>query len=798
MENVVELFILINGIAKRIELFKDEKITVTSSIQNTNDIGKVFTDFSQSFTVPATDYNNAVFSHWYESDVDNGFNHKVRYNGFININTVPFREGSFQLEKANRKNGSIESYSVTFYGNLTQLKELFKEDKLNTLKNPEFGNSAYAELDHDYNSTQVINRIIGTEQSVMYPLLGSDRKFEYETGNSGLDITTSSGAIHWNNLFPAIKITDIFGFIQSFYGITFTGSFLDSIQFSKLRLLLKNSESVNYFTPPTQINFNTKSITQNNTGRPQVFDDMDLTTDTLSFNWDFDDDRTRRIICPIVITPTVSNIEYKLVVMNNGIEWQVFDNLFGNQTIYFYDNSYYNDPTNYNFTFFIQSNSAMTFTSYVEEDKRYENQSGVWGEWLIRGTAIQSTAQSTATNIEIRSFVPDITVVDFFNGILKMFNLVIVPNSTTSFELVPLELYYQQGRVLDLTKYIKSEEFDIERPKLFKSIKFEYEESKSILNNAFYNINGLRYGDLVYTNDKSNESSNYEIKAPFEDILFERTEETEHKFLTATFIDKDLKPYTPKPVFIYPNGLITPLLTGTHRIKIKKETGEENITTYNRFSNEIAPIPSDFSYLMSTNWGEFQSPYYQTNASSSLYNRHYRNYITNLYDIKTRVYKIKAILPDIMLGNTGNGVANINSLKLSDRIIIRDKRFIINSMTVDLTSGETDLDLITDYREVDNNNTIGYRYSSSDSVLLDNTAQSYQMTIYKNEFDSFSVTNTKVFATIPDKLNQTEDVTITIAIEANTTGADRLQLIDVDYSLNGITTNVTLKITQKL
>lgn len=799
MTNQVELYIIIDEIAKRIELFKDEKISVTSSIQNSNDIGKVFTDFSQSFTIPATDYNNKVFSHWYESDVDNGFNHKIRYNGFININTVPFREGSFQLEKANRKNGSIESYTVTFYGNLTQLKELFKEDKLNSLINPETLDSAYDELNHEYSSTQVINRIKTGPHNVMYPLLGNSRKFEYETGNAGLDITTSSGAIPWNDLFPAIKLVDIFSFIQAHYNITFVGSFLNSIQFSKLRLLLKNSEKVAYFTPPTKINFNTKSITQNNTGTPQTFTDLNLTTDTLSPDWGFSNDRNRQIICPIRITPTVNNIEYKLTVFNNGVLWQTYDNLFGIQTIYFYDNNYFNDQTNYNFTFYIQSNSVLTFTSYVECDKRfYTLPSGISGSWLIRGTGVQSTAQTTASFIHIKSYVPDISINEFFSGILKMFNLVIVPNSIKEFELVPLELYYQQGRVLDLTQYIKSDDFDIERPKLYKSIKFEYEDSKNILNNAFYGINNIKYGDLVYTNAQSNESANYEIKAPFEDVLFERTQETAHQFLTATFIDKDLKAYTPKPVFLYDNGLLDTPLTGTHRIKITKETGEESITNYNRFSNEIAPIPSDLSYLMSTNWGDFQSPYYQSYNSVSLYARHYRNYIENLYNIKTRNYKIKAILPDILLGNTGNGVANINSLKLSDRIIIRDKRFIINQMTVDLTSGETDFDLITDYREVNNENTIGYRYSSSDSVLLDNTAQSYQMTIYKNEYDSFSVTNTKVFATIPDKLNQTEDVTITVAIEANTTGADRLQLIDIDYSLNGIITTVNLTITQKL
>ena len=47
----------------RLELFQDENISITSSIQNVNDISKVFTDYSQSFTVPATPNNNKIFAH---------------------------------------------------------------------------------------------------------------------------------------------------------------------------------------------------------------------------------------------------------------------------------------------------------------------------------------------------------------------------------------------------------------------------------------------------------------------------------------------------------------------------------------------------------------------------------------------------------------------------------------------------------------------------------------------------------------------------------------------------------------
>ena len=55
---------------KRVDLFNDEKIVVKSSVQDIADIAKVFTDFSQSFTLPASDNNNEIFGFYYNNDND--------------------------------------------------------------------------------------------------------------------------------------------------------------------------------------------------------------------------------------------------------------------------------------------------------------------------------------------------------------------------------------------------------------------------------------------------------------------------------------------------------------------------------------------------------------------------------------------------------------------------------------------------------------------------------------------------------------------------------------------------------
>ena len=152
---IAAIYIFVDGLYKRIELFNDEKISVTSSIQNINDISKVFTDYSQSFTVPANKHNNEIFKHWYENSIDNGFDARTRKLAYIEINSALFRTGKIQLEKAQFKNNQIDNYQITFFGSLLSLKDLFGGKFLR-----DFDYSAY---NFTYTGTVVKNRVTGGE-----------------------------------------------------------------------------------------------------------------------------------------------------------------------------------------------------------------------------------------------------------------------------------------------------------------------------------------------------------------------------------------------------------------------------------------------------------------------------------------------------------------------------------------------------------------------------------------------------------------------------------------------------------
>ena len=85
---MLDVKIYIEG--QRVDLFKDENISIKSTVKDISDISKVFTDFSKSFTVPASKNNNLLFEHWYNADITGGFDARTSKDALIEINGIEF------------------------------------------------------------------------------------------------------------------------------------------------------------------------------------------------------------------------------------------------------------------------------------------------------------------------------------------------------------------------------------------------------------------------------------------------------------------------------------------------------------------------------------------------------------------------------------------------------------------------------------------------------------------------------------------------------------------------------------
>jgi hypothetical protein len=746
----VEIYIKVNNEYKRIDLFKDETISVNSSIQNINDLSKVFTDFSQSFTIPASPNNNIIFNYWNDNGIVNDtFDHRIRYDAKIELDTIPFRNGQIQIEKANEKENEIESFTITFYGQTKQLKDLFKEEELSVLD--------YSSLNHTYTYSEVIGRIDGSIlDDVRYPIINPNRRYEYLTGSAN-DVTIGGAlnrSVVFSDLFPAIPVSRIFEFIGNRYGISFEGFFLNTIYFTDLYLYCKNSENTINYTPPVKINWTSVSAT---------FPELDLTNDTYFAKFSF---QSGAIVdyqkTEIIVTPTNPAIQYKVVAriydnpaFANGSIFTTFNGLVGTQTLLFVD-WWRTGAENIQgkFTFEVESAQPMTFSAEMVNVK-YRFTSGITSE-TRRG---YSTSQTTANNINIQTYLPKIKVVDFVMGIVKMFNLTIIPKGINNFELAPLDLYYAFGKYTDITPYVVTDSIDINRPKLFKKLTFMHEKSDNILNNAFRNLFNREYGDLEYSDLLSNESSSYEIKSPFENVMFEKT--TGYNFVTASLIDKDQNAYKPKPMLMYMNeGVVLPT-----PIQFFDGTNYNSVSTYRKFSNELITG----STIASLNWGEEQSVNNPNAlATNGLFFLWYKNYIGGLYDIRCRILNLKTKMPVTML----------TDIKLNDRIVYKDRKYTINNFTSNLINGEVNFELITDFRPVEQPFALKTRYN------LSAEAQDIQVSVFIGNNEEMEIDYGG-----PVLYFSTTDINANISVLANTTRNIKKTQVQIQYFNNKIVTS---------
>jgi len=748
MNRVVGIFI--EGV--QLELFNDEQINVTSSVQNISDISKVFTDFSQSFTVPATPHNNEIFEHFYQSDVNPTIDPNIRRSAFIEIDLTFFRRGKIQLEKTNLKNGQVESYTITFYGDILALKDKFGEDKLKDLD--------FSSLEFAFTGTNIYNRITDTttDYDVRYPLIASTRFWTYNDSGAQ-DITQNAHAIQYDELFPAIKVSKIFEAIEDKYGITFQSSFFNDQRFRRLFLWGKNTNEYTWVSEAKLLD-----IVSYPSAAANIFD---FTTDTVNINYittlgglPFNASSATHSV-NVSILGGVSD-EYYIDLYINGTYYTTINGSGSNNYLVY---STPNTPGLQNeIQIYVRGLQSFTFSSYITYVLDYLDNSNQPNSEIYTA----NNAVTTVTgNVNLNNVVPDMKVEDFLRGVLLDFNMTCVGVEENVYQVLPLDLWYSQGALVDITEYTDLDSIDIERVKLFKRINFKYQESESFVNKNYFKTYNQQYGNLEYQFDY--DGSEYVIESPFENLLFTRALDsghaTQHYAILGYALNESYNAYTPKPCLFYFYGESDSL---AHDIKFYDGSTHQNISSYALFGQDLTYQNTKYSL----NFGADNSIIHNETIQQGLYATYYFPYLSNLFDLKQRLINVKTILPISLLTN----------LRLNDRVIIRDKRYIINEMKSNLTTGEVNFSLYLDFRPL----------IAQDPINPDPNAQCLDVNIpFPNGVVSATITSSTVGVTItPSTITENQLVEVCIPANANTTSnitAENTDPIITESLLNIIT-----------
>lgn len=742
---------------QRIELFNDEQIQVTSTQQNVADISKTYTDFSQSFTIPASPYNNAIVQHFYQSDVDATIDHNLRRNAFIEIDLTFFRRGKIQIEKSQLKNGQVESYTLTFYGDGKTLLDYFGEDMLSDLD--------YTPINHEYTGAEVKARIEDDTNSydVKYPLISSKRVWTYQgvaptsitpayytiPTSSSHDIHQTSGHIHYNELFPALRVLEIFKRISSKYGVTFFGNFLDDERFTKLFLLYKNKNENNFYTEAKDITFDTITTSPND-----ATNSISLTNNSIRVQHQTD---AISHVITLNVTSLTSGVTYFVDVYQNGNLYQnlIFISTGNLQSIALYD-AFGLDDT---YTFKVRSNAAGSCDFTITYTISYVSSPSI----AVQIGIVNTNAVTLTALTDLASLAPVMKISDFFSGVCKMFNMTCYSIAQNDYQLEPLDDWYSQGAIVDISKYTDVNSIDVDRMKLYKKITMKFQDSECFLNKQFSQLFNRHYGNTTY--QYNYDGDEFTLDVPFENLL--QTKFTGSNLQVGYALNNEFAPYVPKPVLLYQyNNLDVDF-------KFNDGTSTSTINNYTPFGQDLYTNLTDYTL----NFAPDISTILNVPVQQTLFGTYYFSYLYNLYNLKQRLISVKTILP----------ISLLTGLQLNDRLVIRDKRYIINSMQSNLTTGEVNFQLILDFRPMVNSTQIPNAGVAGADVNLSID--------FVNNAASALITSSISGVTItPDEI--TDSQIVIVKIPSGTAGS--IYPIDIEFTLNdGSIQNQTINILQK-
>ena len=681
-------------------MFEDESVTITQTIQNIKDISKVFTDFSRTFSVPASKTNNKIFRHYYNSDIANGFDARTKKNANIELNNTPFRTGKIKLEGVDLKNNQPHTYRVTFFGSTVTLKDLLGEDKLNDLiEDDELG-----QYNLDYNATQVRLKLAIAPSStnhVIVPLITHTQRLFYDSvthtkGDGNLYFHSGNGqgnqlhGVKWNELKYALRVNKIIEAIEAKYTIAngynsdliFSDDFFKNInveEFNNLFLWLHRKSGavenlsgndvittlVDGFTPSYQTIYVMRPATLIIPVGQDSFNKLELRLNT------------------------TSNVSYNISVTKNNNEVFSLSNIIGN----FYANfNIYNWLTDGSYQIFITAESAITFSNILWDLDTVNN-----GIYQFT-TGVFTTSASFVFNVSNQ--MPEIKIIDLLSGLFKTFNLTAyVENGIIKVET--LDNFYESGKgadnlteAYDITKYIDVNTSSVDVPLIYNDILFKFKDTKTFLANKFGELNNRAWGEstaIIENNEIKLSGSQYKIEVPFGKMLFEKlTDQSDGSPKDIQWgwnVDKSQNAYLGSPLLFYPINTSTGQISFVDVIDDDGvPTSRTAITTANLPFNSVSKVAATNSSQLSF-FNEQNEWTLNSDFDGTLYKDYYNEYITNVFDVGSRLKKVTAYLPLRILVN----------YNLSDRFVISGNKYKINSITTNLQTGKSDIELLNDF-----------------------------------------------------------------------------------------------------
>ena len=690
--------------SERVDLFKDETVSLTQTIQNVKDIKKIFTEFTQTFSVPASKTNNKIFKHYYNFNIENGYDARIKQNATLELNDLPFKIGKIRLDGVNLKNNLAHTYRITFFGNTVDLKDTLSNSQLSSLT----GLAAYNQI-YSYQKVKdaLEDYAVNSNDNILVPLIthtdrmiyDSTSGITYEDKNVYFNPTTgpSPNGIEWNQFKYAIRVQAIIDAIQSQgfangQTITFSNDFFNdetNLKFQNLFLWLHRKKgsvegigqvSLNY-TQLDQLN------SGNCTGGACNYNLASASNGLLAL----DAGSEYSFNLSLTITPPLGTFySVRVISSTDGVVRESVNT--STQTTF---SGFLNNQT---YSVELDTISPATFIA----------NSIVWTlTWqFIGGTGPGSagsiqyfnpTSFSTTANVDfnINSQIPKMSIIDFLTGLFQMFNLTAYVDESGTIVVRTLDSYYASSAsaAINIDQYLDTTKSVVDVALPFNKVNFKYKGLGTFLAKQYEQLYNSGWGSETYTLDGDifdAPTDSYNIELPFEHVMYERLYNVNGATSTTIqygyFVDDNRESYYGSPLLFYPirQTSATPIA-----FRDTNPVGLSRLVSYFIPSNSLtlSPLTSKINIHFLPMINEYlanETGDAANDFTDTLFKTNYETYIQDVFNLQRRLTKVTAFLPYKIF----------SSLQLNNKIQLGQNNYNINSLTTDLTTGKTKFELL--------------------------------------------------------------------------------------------------------
>lgn len=698
---------------QRVDLFKDESVSLTQTIKNVKDLKKVFTEFTQTFSVPASSVNNKIFKHYYNFDISGGFDARIKVDAKLELNDLPFKDGKIALLGVELKNNLAHTYKITFFGNTINLKDILGDAQLSSL--------AFNGLNKSYKFTEIRDALsplaIFDSDKIIAPFITHTNRLIYNSAeNTTFDAEATTNNIYptpldntkngvaWDEFKYAIRVSQIITEIQFRYpAIQFSDDFFNDTSNEKFYNLFmwlhRKSGDVQAATQVEVIYTKLEDLISTNTqvvssvSGGVVFVNSQLLKAATSIR--------------VKLTPNTSNIYSYQVIRNGGIIVTQGNEVSGNINVNIISPAFRD-----NASYIVQFSSPLGIefnAGDIDIEVNYtdlDNSPPTFEKDTYENNATVTIDANPDFQFVIAEQIPKIKIIDFLSGLFNMFNLTAYVDNDGTIVVRTLDSYYAAStQVYNIDKYLDTTKSTVDIALPFKEINFSYKGLGTFLAKQFNQLTNSGWGSLSFSLDGEifdTPSEAYKIELPFEHMQFERLYDANTTLTSTTptaiqygySVNENQQPYIGEPLLFYPIVKTAISTSGGQKPRIR-DTQSTAVADLDQFiipSNSIGTLPTtsgkiNIHFQNELNEYLANEPFGADNAdefTDTLFETEYKEYIQDVFNTSRRLIKVTAYLPMKVYYN----------LQLNDLIEVGQSRYKINSMKTDLTTGKTEFELL--------------------------------------------------------------------------------------------------------